>query len=75
MEKYLDILTLNKKEIKMKKITLLIGLLSILSVNANAFSYSTPNVFGGYNYYDNGSFGYSTPNVFGGYNYHGSMFN
>ena len=59
----------------MKKITLLISLLSILSVNANAFSYSTPNVFGGYNYYYNGSFGYSTPNVFGGYNYHGSMFN
>ena len=32
----------------MKKRTLLIGLLSILSVNANAFSYRTPNVFGGY---------------------------
>ena len=59
----------------MKKIGLLIALLVMTMSSANAVSYSTPNVFGGYNYYDNGSFGYSTPNVFGGYNYYGNMFN
>jgi hypothetical protein len=56
----------------MKKILLTLSLLTVLSVNANAYSYSTPNIFGGYNYYNGsgGQSGYSTPNIFGGYNYY-----
>ncbi len=53
----------------MKKIALIVGLLSMIASSAHAFSYSTPNVFGGYNYYGDVS-GYSTSNVFGGYNYY-----
>ena len=59
----------------MKKLALIVGLLSMIATSSQAFTYSTPNVFGGYNCYDNGSFGYSTPNVFGGYNYYGNLFN
>ena len=59
----------------MKKLALVIGLLSMIATSAQAFTYSSPNVFGGFNYYNIGSFGYSTPNVFGGYNYHGNLFN
>ena len=59
----------------MKKLALVIGLLSMIATSAKAFTYSSTNVFGGYNYYNNVSFGYSTPNVFGGYNYHGNLFN
>ena len=55
----------------MKKLALIVGLLSMISVSAHAYSYSQPNIFGGYNYYDSGgSFGYSQPNIFGGYNYY-----
>ena len=35
----------------MKKLALIVGLLSMIASSAHAFSYSTPNVFGGYNYY------------------------
>jgi len=55
----------------MKKLLLTLGLFIALTVNASAYTYSTPNVFGGYNYYgSNGYFGYSTPNVFGGSNFY-----
>ena len=55
----------------MKKLALIVGLLSMLSATAHAYTYSQPNIFGGYNYYDSyGSFGYSQPNIFGGYNYY-----
>ena len=61
---------------KMRKIAMIVGLLSILASNANAgWSYSQPNIFGGYNYYTNNGNGYSQPNIFGGYNYYGSLFN
>ena len=54
---------------------MVIGILSVLATSANAFTWSSPNVFGGYNYYSNGSMGWSSPNIFGGYNYHGNLFN
>ena len=55
----------------MKKLALIVGLLSMLSATAHAYTYSQPNFFGGYNYYgNNGSLGYSQPNIFGGYNYY-----
>ena len=38
---------------KMRKIAMVIGILSILATNANAFTWSSPNSFGGYNYYGN----------------------
>ena len=38
---------------KMKKIAMVIGILSVLATSANAFSWSSPNAFGGYNYYGN----------------------
>ena len=59
----------------MKKLILIVSMISMIATSSQAFTYSTPNVFGGYNYYDNGSFGYSIPNSFGGYNYHGNLFN
>jgi len=59
----------------MKKLVLIVSLMSVIATSSQAVTYTTPNVFGGYNYYHNGSFGYSTPNVFGGYNYSGSLFN
>ena len=60
---------------KMRKMAIVIGILSVLATSANAFTWSSPNVFGGYNYYSNGSMGWSSPNVFGGYNYYGNLFN
>ncbi len=60
---------------KMKKIAMVIGILSVLATSANAFTWSSPNSFGGYNYHSNGSFGWSSPNSFGGYNYYGNLFN
>ena len=63
------------KGYKMKKIAMIVGLLSILASNANAWTYSSPNIFGGYNYYSSQGNGYSTSNIFGGYNYYGSLFN
>ena len=63
------------KGYKMRKIAMVIGILSVLATSANAFSWSSPNSFGGYNYYSNGSMGWSSPNSFGGYNYYGNLFN
>ena len=63
------------KGYKMKKIAMIVGLLSILASNANAWTYSSPNIFGGYNYYSSQGNGYSSSNIFGGYNYYGSLFN
>jgi len=63
------------KGYKMKKIAMIVGLLSILASNANAWTYSSPNIFGGYNYYSSHGNGYSSSNIFGGYNYYGSLFN
>ena len=60
---------------KMRKIAMVIGILSVLATSANAWTYSSPNAFGGYNYYSNGSSGWSSPNAFGGYNYYGNLFN
>ena len=55
----------------MKKLLLTLSVFGALTVNASAYTYSTPNVFGGYNYYgSNGSYGYTTPNVFGGSNFY-----
>ena len=36
---------------KMKKIAMVIGILSVLATSANANTWSSPNVFGGYNYH------------------------
>ena len=63
------------KGYKMKKIEMIVGLLSILASNANAWTYSSPNILGGYNYYSSQGSGYSSSNIFGGYNYYGSLFN
>ena len=63
------------KGYKMRKIAMIVGLLSILASNANAWTYSSPNIFGGYNYYSSHGNGYSSSNIFGGYNYYGSLFN
>tara|TARA_B100001121_G_scaffold98084_1_gene86773 strand:+ start:55 stop:270 length:216 start_codon:yes stop_codon:yes gene_type:complete len=60
---------------KMKKIAMVIGVLTVLATSANAFTWSSPNIYGGYNYYSNGSMGWSSPNIYGGYNYYGSLFN
>ena len=48
------------------------ALISLTLSNASyAYGYSTPNIFGGYNYYGNDGMNfYTTPNIFGGYNYH-----
>ena len=57
---------------KMKKIAMIIGVLTVLASNANATSYWTqPNIFGGYNLYSSGSgmLGYTSPNIFGGSNF------
>ena len=35
----------------------------------NSYSYSSTNIFGGYNYSGDGWSGTATPNIFGGYNY------
>ena len=37
----------------MKKIAMVIGILSVLATSANASTWSSSNVFGGYNYYGN----------------------
>ena len=63
------------KGYKMRKIAMIVGLLSILASNANAWTYSSPNILGGYNYYSSQGNGYSSSNIFGGYNYYGSLFN
>ncbi len=49
-----------------------VALISLTLSNASyAYGYSTPNIFGGYNYYGNDGMNfYTTPNIFGGYNYH-----
>ncbi len=60
---------------KMKKIAMVIGVLTVLATSANAFTWTSPNIYGGYNYYSNGSMGWSSPNIYGGYNYYGSLFN
>ena len=36
---------------KMKKIAMVIGVLTVLATSANAFTWSSPNIYGGYNYY------------------------
>ena len=56
----------------MKKMTMVLGILSILATSANATTYWTqPNVFGGQNLFssDRGMLGYTQPNVFGGSNF------
>ena len=60
---------------KMKKIAMVIGVLTVMATSANAFTWTSPNIYGGYNYYSNGSMGWSSPNIYGGYNYYGSLFN
>ena len=59
----------------MKKLALIVSLLSMIATSSQAFTWSSPNIYGGYNYYGNGSFGWSSPNIYGGYNYYGNMFN
>ena len=59
----------------MKKLALIVGLLSMLSATAHAYTYSQPNIFGGYNYYSSQGNGWSSSNIFGGHNYYGSLFN
>ncbi len=60
----------------MKKIAMIIGVLSILATSANASSYWTqPNIFGGYNLYSSGSgmLGYTQPNIFGGTSFYSTQ--
>ncbi len=55
----------------MRKMAIVIGILSVLATSANAVSYWTqPNSFGGYNLFstNSGMFGYTQPNSFGGFN-------
>ena len=56
----------------MKKIAMVIGILSILATSANATTYWTqPNIFGGQNLFssDQGMLGWTQPNIFGGSNF------
>ncbi len=69
---------MNFKKSASKKVSLAIAFalasscLSIFtfSQKAHAYGYSSPNIFGGYDYYIDGYSGYSTPNIFGGFDYH-----
>ena len=54
-----------------KTITLTMALLAAGS-SANAYTWSQPNIFGGYNYHGDVN-GWSQPNIFGGYNYYGDV--
>ena len=62
---------LNKGD-KMRKIAMIVGLVSVLATSANAYTWSQSNILGGYNYYSSGSgmLGYSQSNILGGYNYY-----
>ena len=56
----------------MKKIAMVIGLLSVLATSANATTYWTQsNIFGGQNFYssNHGMLGYTQSNIFGGSNF------
>ena len=63
---------------KMKKIAMIIGVLTVLATSANATGWGSgssiwtkPNYSGGYNFYSENSFlGYSKPNYSGGYNFY-----
>ena len=57
-----------------KHITISLILVLAASVSAHAqWGWSSPNAFGGSNYYGSrGMSGYSTPNAFGGHNYYSS---
>ena len=62
-----------RKEKTMRKIAMIVGLVSVLATNANAgYTWSQSNILGGYNYYssDSGMLGYSQGNILGGYNYY-----
>ena len=54
----------------MKKLALIVGLLSMIAASAQAYSYTKPNFYGGYDYYSGNSFGYSKPNFYGGYDFY-----
>ena len=57
----------------MKKIVMMIGLISVLATNANAATYWTQsNIFGGQNLYssNNGMLGWTQPNILGGSNFY-----
>ena len=56
----------------MRKIAMVIGILSVLATNANAtMIWSKPNIFGGNDYVssDSGLLGWSQPNIYGGYDF------
>ena len=62
----------HRKEKTMRKIAMIVGLVSVLATSANAYTWSQSNILGGYNYYSSGSgmLGYSQSNILGGYNYY-----
>ena len=47
----------------------------MIAASAQAYSYTKPNFYGGYDYYSGNSFGYSKPNFYGGYDFYGPLFN
>ena len=61
-----------RKEKTMRKIAMIVGLVSVLATSADAYTWSQSNILGGYNYYSSGSgmLGYSQSNILGGYNYY-----
>ena len=59
----------------MKKLALIVGLLSMIAASAQAYTYSKPNFYGGYDFYSGNPFGYSKPNFYGGYDFYGPLFN
>ena len=61
---------------KMRKIAMIIGVLTVMATSASASTYWTqPNIYGGYNLYSssNGMLGYTSPNIFGGYNFNSTQ--
>ena len=62
----------HRKEKKMRKIAMIVGLVSVLATSAHAYTWSQSNILGGYNYYNSnsGMLGYSQSNILGGYNYY-----
>ena len=62
----------HRKKKTMRKIAMIVGLVSVLATSANAYTWSQSNILGGYNYYSSGSgmLGYSQSNILGGYNYY-----
>ena len=58
----------------MRKIAMIVGLVSVLATSAHAFGTSSSNIFGGYDYWMDGTSGTSSSNIFGGLDFYGPLF-